>query len=133
MVIKFVAHVSGVDDEDGLVAGVAENEDGTGRTLLFQAAGEPPDEQDVQLGMDTYCLVTEDQGTAYGCVRELTIDGTRMTVVVGREHLSDLGLSDEAIDVELAVPPEAVEVLRESLGRFLTYGRSDARPAVLRL
>ncbi len=133
MTIEFVARVSGVDDEDVLVAGVAEHEDGTGRTLLFQASSEPADEQEVGLGMDTYCLVTEGQGTAYGCVRELTIAGTRMTVVVGSEHLSDLGLDDAVIDVELAVPSESVEVLREYLSRILTYGRADARPSILRL
>lgn len=88
MPIEFVAHVTGVDDEYCLVAGVAERDDGTGRALMFQAAHEPPDEQEVRLGMDTYCLVTENQATAYGCVRELAIDGERMHVVVSQEALA---------------------------------------------
>jgi hypothetical protein len=100
---------------------------------MFQAAHEPPDEQEVRLGMDTYCLVTENHATAYGCVRELTIDGDRMHVVISQEALADLGLDDASIQVHLAVQPESVEVLREYLGRILTYGRPDARPAVLRL
>jgi hypothetical protein len=53
MPIEFVAHVTGVDDEDCLVAGVAERGDGTGRALIFQAAHKSPDEQEVRLGMDT--------------------------------------------------------------------------------
>ena len=133
MPIEFIARVSGVDDEDCLVAGVAERDDGVGRELIFQASHEPPDEDDVECGMDTYCLVTEGQGTAYGCVRELTIDGDRMHVVVDREALEDLGLDDPSIKVRLAVDAEAIEVLRDYLGRILAYGREAARPAVLRL
>jgi hypothetical protein len=60
MPMEFVARVAGVDDEYCMVAAVAERDDGTGRALMFQAGHEPPDEQDVRLGMDTYCVVTED-------------------------------------------------------------------------
>lgn len=133
MSIDFVARVAGVDDEHCLVAALAEREDGTGRALMFQAGDEPPDEQEVGLGMDTYCVVTEGQVTAYGCVRELTIDGDRMRVVISDEVLADLGLDHGVIQVQLAVPPESVEVLRDYLGRILTYGRPDARPTVLQL
>jgi hypothetical protein len=133
MSIEFIARVAGVDDEHCLVAAVAEREDGTGRALMFQAGDEPPDEQEVRLGMDTYCVVTEAQGTAYGCVRELTIDGDRMRVVISDEVLADLGLDHGVIEVQLAVPPESVEILRDYLGRILTYGRPDARPTVLQL
>ena len=133
MPIEFVARVAGVDDEYCLVAAVAEHEDGTGRALLFQADVDEPDEQDVRLRMDTHCLVTEDQGTAYGCVRELAIDGDRMRVVLAQEALADLGLDDTVIEVQLAVDARSVEMLREYLGRILLYGRPDARPAVLRL
>jgi len=132
MPIDFVARVAGVDDEYCLAAAVAEHEDGTGRGLMFQAALEDPDEQDVHLGMDTHCLVTEDQGTAYGCVRELTIDGDHMHVLLAPEALTDLGLDDAVLRVRLAVEAHSVEALREYL-RILTYGRPDARPAVLRL
>ena len=133
MPIEFVAHVAGVDDEYCLVAAVSERDDGTGRTLIFQAGDEAPDEQDVRLGMDTHCLVTENQGTAYGCVRELTIDGDRMRVVIAPDALADLGLDDAEIRVQLAVEAQSIEVLRDYLGRILTYGRPGAQPAVLRL
>jgi hypothetical protein len=39
-----------------LVAGVAESGDGTGRELIFQASHEPPDDEDAEDGMDSYCL-----------------------------------------------------------------------------
>ena len=129
----FTASVAGVDDSDCLVAGVAERSDGTGRELIFQAPLEPPDQQDVESGMDTYCLVTEEQGTAYGCVRELTIDGERMRLLLRDDALEDLDLPDVAIEVRLEVDTQSLDPLREMLRRILTYGRQSARPSVLRL
>ncbi|MEU0562322.1 Imm10 family immunity protein [Dactylosporangium sp. NPDC006015] len=133
MPIEFVASLAGVDEEDCLVAAVGERDDGTGRALIFQAGDEPPGAQDVQLGMDTYCLSTECQGAAYGCIRELSIDGDRMRVVVSEDALADLGLEDAEIIVKLAADPQTLATFREYLARILTYGRLDARPAVLRL
>ncbi|WP_426502824.1 Imm10 family immunity protein [Dactylosporangium sp. McL0621] len=130
MPIEFVAHVAGVDDELCLVAAVAERDDGTGRALIFQAGSEPPDDQDVRLGMDTYCLVTETHGTAYGCVRELSISGDRMRVVVAADALADLDLDDTEIVVQLAADARSVEVFREYLARILMYGRPEAQPRV---
>jgi immunity protein 10 of polymorphic toxin system len=129
----FTAYVAGVDDGDCLVAGVAERDDGTGRALIFQASLEEPDEQDVDLGMDTYCLVTEQQGTAYGCVQELTIDGDRLRMLLREDALADLGLPDSAVEVRLAVDTAAIDQLGEALRQILSYGRESARPSVLRL
>jgi hypothetical protein len=133
MPIEFVAHLAAVDDEYCLVAAVSERDDGAGRTLMFQAGDEPPDEQDVRLGMDTHCLVSEKQGIAYGCVRELTIEGDRMQVIIAPDALADLGIDDAEIRVQLAVEAHSVELLREYLGLILTYGRPEAQPAILRL
>ncbi|MFI5896958.1 Imm10 family immunity protein [Actinoplanes sp. NPDC051513] len=72
------------------MAGVAERGDGTGRELIFQASLDQPDGGDADLGMDTYCLVTEQQATAYGCVRELTIDGDRLRVELSDDALVEL-------------------------------------------
>ncbi|MFI5910272.1 Imm10 family immunity protein [Dactylosporangium sp. NPDC051541] len=130
MLIEFVASV---DEEECLVAAVGERGDGTGRALIFQAGDEPPDAQDVQLVMDTYCLVTERHGTAYGCVRELSIDGDRLRVVVNEAARADLGLEDTEIIVELAADPQSLATFRAYLARILTYGRLDTRSAVLRL
>ncbi|GAB3835309.1 Imm10 family immunity protein [Dactylosporangium cerinum] len=132
MPIEFIGRVSGVDDELCLVAAIAERDDGTGRALVFQAGLEPPDDQDVRLGHDTHCLVTETHGTAYGCVRELAIDGNRMHVIIDQHALAELGLTDTEIQVELAIAPEAIELLRQYLSRVLTYGRPEAQPTVLR-
>lgn len=134
MTLRFTARVAGVDDRDCLVAGVAEGEDGTGRSLIFQALDEdPPSQQDIDLGQDTYCLVTETQGTAYGCVEELVIKGNTLRVVLRPEALDDLDLDVAFVEVELAVSPESLDAFREMLREIFAYGRADARPRVLQL
>ena len=123
MPLKFIARSSGTDDEnDVLVAGLAEGADGSGRVLFFEAGAD-----------DSYCLATEGPGTAYGCVRELTIDGDRLAIVVRDEAVATLGLGDPSILVQLAVDAQSVAALRHHLVRILSHGHADDRPAVLRL
>jgi hypothetical protein len=131
--MMFTAHVAGVDDSECLVAGLAERGDGTGRELVFQASLDQADEDDADLGMDTYCLVTEQQATAYGCVRELTIVGDRLRVVLSDDALVELGIADSVIEVRLAIDTTSRELLRAMLGKILSYGREAARPNVLQL
>ncbi|MFC7645518.1 Imm10 family immunity protein [Streptosporangium lutulentum] len=62
------------DDSETTVFGMAEHEDGTGNALIFMMSAEEPDEQEIGLGMDTYCVVREDQaGTTYGGVTHCEI------------------------------------------------------------
>jgi hypothetical protein len=133
MTLKFTARAASVDDEGCLIAGIAERADGTGRSLIFQADGEPPDQQEIDLGWDTYCLVTETHGTAYGCVEELRWEGNTLRLLLRPGALSDLGLDDMSIEVDLAASDDALEAVREALREILAYGREDARPRVLRI
>lgn len=136
MTIRFSARVVGVQEDEDLEvlsAGVAEYENGTGEMLLFQCGLYEPEEQDIALGMDSYCLVTADQGTAYGSVTGVSLHSRLLRVVVAPEHLDALGLDDTDIEVGLDVDEQDIERLREGLRRILVYGRQDARPAVMRL
>lgn len=55
-----------IDEEDEVVeAGFSEGIDDPGFTLLIQRTDYEPDEQDISLGMDTYCLVSGGR-THYG-------------------------------------------------------------------
>ncbi|MFC5955870.1 hypothetical protein ACFP51_15710 [Streptomyces pratens] len=66
MTHRFVACDVGAETgPDGyfIEAGIADLD---GFVMLFQCGGDEPDEQEVALGFDTHCLVTADQGTAYG-------------------------------------------------------------------
>lgn len=134
MTYRFTARAAGVEiDPDGYFteAGLAEREDGTGFILLFMAGEEDPDDQEVAPGMDTHCLVTAGQGTAYGCVREAVLEGNVFRVSLDPEALESLGLDDSEIEAVIEASAEDVARFREVLAQVLTYGRADALPARL--
>ncbi|MFD8145384.1 Imm10 family immunity protein [Streptomyces sp. NPDC059708] len=131
MTFRFVARVAGAEiDPDGyfVEAGVAERGNGTGFVLMFQHGEDEPDKQEVALGFDTHCLVTADQGTAYGCVREVALTGNVLRVCLDPSSLAALGLQDAEIEATLDAPAEDVARFREVLPQVLEYGRPDARP-----
>ncbi|WP_327150334.1 Imm10 family immunity protein [Nocardia sp. NBC_01329] len=135
MVYRFTALVvCGLDDpdiDDCMMAGVAESNDEEGFSLLFMCDFDEPDEQDVSLGMDTHCLVTPDQGTAYGCVRDVELTDDVLRVTLDPESLDDLGLTDPVVEALLRAPAADVARLREVLPRILVYGRPDTRPRLI--
>ena len=136
MTIRFTARAVGVDEDteaECLTAGVAEDEDGTGTGLLFMCGLNEPDEQDVELGEDTHCLVTADQATAYGVVEEVALRGRVLHVKIAADGLEELDLDDPDIEVLLDVEDDAIDRFRVALRRVMTYGRPEARPALLEL
>ncbi|MQS09510.1 Imm10 family immunity protein [Streptomyces alkaliphilus] len=131
MTHRFIARVASAEtdpDGDFLEAGVAEHRDGDGFFLSFMCDGGEPDEQDVSSGLDTHCLVTVDQGTAYGCVREAVLRGNVLRVSLDPSALPALNLSDPEIEAVLEAPAEEIARFRKVLSRVLAYGRRDARP-----
>ncbi|MGW7066945.1 Imm10 family immunity protein [Streptomyces sp. NPDC054855] len=128
MTYRFVAREAGAEiDPDGyfIEAGISDRD---GFVMLFQCGGEEPDEQDVSLGMDTHCLVTADQGTAYGCVRAVELTDDVLRVSLDPDSLPALKLSDCEIEAVIETPAEDIAQFREVLARVLAYGRADARP-----
>ncbi|MFF7813657.1 hypothetical protein ACFZCF_17360 [Streptomyces sp. NPDC007945] len=92
--------------------------------------GGEPDGQEIPLGMDSYCVVTPDQNTAYGCLRMVECEGDLLRLAFAPAHLDDLGLDDPVVEAVLQAPAEKVARMKEALQRVLTYGRSDALPVV---
>ncbi|MFB7220843.1 Imm10 family immunity protein [Streptomyces sp. NPDC056227] len=135
MTYRFTARIAcGFDDpdeDDCMMAGVAESNDEEGFSLLFMCDFDEPDAQEVSLGMDTHCLVTPDQGTAYGCVREVELDGDVLRVTLDPASLNDLGLTNPVVEALLRAPAADVTRMREVLPRILAYGRPDARPSLI--
>ncbi|WP_031015394.1 Imm10 family immunity protein [Streptomyces sp. NRRL F-5727] len=133
MPYRFTARVATTEiDPDGYFteAALAESEHG-GFTLMFMAGEEEPDDQDIAPGMDTHCLVTADQGTAYGCVREAVVEGNILRISLDPEALESLRLDEAEIEAVLEAPPEDVTRFREILAQVLGYGRADAIPTRL--
>lgn len=107
-------------------AGVAEEDEGF--FLLFTSTAGEPSAQEISLGFDTYCVITPDQSTAYGCVREVALAGSLLTVSLDSGCLDDLELEDATIEAVLDVPTESTAEMCEVLARVLTSGREEARP-----
>ncbi|MDI3390104.1 Imm10 family immunity protein [Streptomyces sp. B-S-A8] len=131
MTYRFTARAARTEiDPDGYFteAALAEREDGSGFILMFMAGEEEPDDQEVALGMDTHCLVTAGQGTAYGYVREAVLTGNVLRVSLNPEALEDLRLSDNEIEAVIDAPADDVALFREVLAQVLAYGRADAVP-----
>ncbi|MFJ8444634.1 Imm10 family immunity protein [[Kitasatospora] papulosa] len=117
-----------VDVDGEMQAGVAEHGDEEGFFLLFTRPVGEPSAQDVSLGLDTYCVMTPDQCTAYGCIREVALTGNLLTVTLDPGCLDELELDEAEIEVRLDVSAEVIEDLCDVLTKVLTYGRPDARP-----
>ncbi|MDQ8704899.1 Imm10 family immunity protein [Streptomyces sp. LHD-70] len=131
MTYRFTARIATTEiDPDGYFteAALAEEADGSGFTLMFMAGEDDPDDQEVALGMDTHCLVTAGQGTAYGCVREAVLTGNVLRVSLDPDALEDLRLSDSEVEAVIQAPDEDVVQFRAVLAQVLAYGRADAVP-----
>ncbi|MFD7631702.1 hypothetical protein ACFV7Q_37820 [Streptomyces sp. NPDC059851] len=131
MTYRFTARAARTEiDPDGYFteAALAEGEDGSGFILMFMAGEEEPDDQEVALGMDTHCLVTAGQGTAYGCVREAVLMGNVLRISLDPEALEDLRLTEHEIEAVIEAPAEDIRQFREVLAQVLGYGRADAVP-----
>lgn len=136
MTYRFTARLATTEiDPDGCFteAALAEGEDGNGFIMMFMAGEEEPDEQEVALGMDTHCLVTAGQGTAYGCVREAVLDGNVLRISLDPEALESLRLEEGEIEAVIEAPAHDVARFREVLAQVLTYGRANAVPTWLAL
>jgi hypothetical protein len=127
----FTARVScAVEEEDtnAFIAGVAEHPDGDGLSLLLMCSVQPPDEQDVSLGMDTYCLTDEQGITAYGCVETIKLTPTHLRLML-KPETEEFGWTRAT--VRLSLDEKSRDELSEGLRRVLTYGRPDAWPAAV--
>ena len=136
MTITFTARAVGVDEDaevECLTAGVAEDDSGTGMVLLFMCGLNEPDEEDIELGEDTHCLVTADQATAYGVVEEIALRGKVLHVKVAADGMEELGLDDPDIEALLDVEDDTIDQFRVALRRVMAYGRPDARPVRIEL
>ncbi|MGW7456755.1 Imm10 family immunity protein [Streptomyces sp. NPDC054797] len=118
-----------IDVHGEMQAGVAEEDEGF--FLLFTSAIGEPSAQDISLGLGTYCVMTPDQCTAYGCVREVALTGSLLTVSLDPECLDDLELEEAKIEAVLDVPAESIDEMREVLAKVLTFGREEARPQLI--
>src|SRR5215813_1002875 len=97
-------------------------------SLIFMECYDAEDEQNISLGMDTYCLVVDPgQWTVYGGVVECELSGDRLILRLTERAAEKLRTPTE-ISFGLALDSTQLEVLRRGLRRVLSSGRANAVP-----
>lgn len=117
------------EDDEVVEAGFAEGADGSGFALVFQRTDYEPDEQDIRLGMDTYCLTTGDGRTHYGGLLAADLDGGRLTLRLSRDAAETIGIT-EVTTVRLDVDAASLSALKNGLPQVVNWGRSEEIPTL---
>jgi hypothetical protein len=128
--VPAVLRDAGEADDEVYVVGVRESTDPQAWSLLLMECSpeDEEDEQEVGLGMDTYCLVVDPgQATFYGGIVECEVTATALSFVLTEEAASTLGMPLHVRFV-LDLPTGQRELLGRGLRRVLTSGRADAVP-----
>lgn len=122
------------DDTDLYVLGIRESaEEAESWSLLFMECTDAEDEQEIELGMDTYCLVVDPgQATTYGGVLECQVTGNRLHLLITDEAAEELGVPAR-LEFTLRLDEAHLTMVRSGLRRVLASGRPDAVPSLLEL
>lgn len=117
------------DDSDVYMIGIRETSAPDSWSLLFMEPPGAEDPQDIQLGMDTYCLVAgPGQATCYGGIRECELGSGRLHLKLTAETAGTLGMPvDTSFALEL-LTPQQIDLLGRGLARVLTSGRASEVP-----
>ncbi|HKD28455.1 MAG TPA: Imm10 family immunity protein [Xanthobacteraceae bacterium] len=119
---------AGEDDTNVYTVGVRESLDPESWSLMFMECYDAEDEQNISLGMDTYCLVVDPgQATFYGGVAECELSDDQLVLRLTEHAAEALGTPTD-IRLGLALDSAKLEVLRRGLRRVLTSGRANAVP-----
>ncbi len=116
------------DDSTTFVIGVRENTTPQAWGLAIFESEADPDDQDLGLGMDSYCLVVEPaHATTYGGVLECELRDTSLRLRLTSSAAGDLGLPADTT-FPLKVDPAQLSTLRLGLRRVFTSGRPNSQP-----
>lgn len=116
------------ENQDAFIVGLAEDETGDGACLVFQSALRPPDEQDVAAGMDSFCMLGEDDAIEYAGVVSATLADGALTLVLTEEAAEEFEIENDMRTIEIGVPATDVPRLAAGLHRIFTYGDPARQP-----
>jgi hypothetical protein len=116
------------DDSGTFVIGLRENTTPEAWSLLLFESADEPDEQDLDLDMDTYCVVVDPgQATTYGGVLECELRDTSLRLRLAGSAATDLGLPPDTT-FPLEVSAAQLATLRRGLRRVFTSGQPGHQP-----
>lgn len=127
----FVASVMAVGQDDELeymYVGVADAPFEPEHEFQLQKSLES-DPQDEALGMDTYCIVLEDQATHYGGITSCVLEGRVLTLDWDEE--AGLVFGADGLRIELGLDDGQIAAFRRGLERMFENDR--CAPPTLRL
>ncbi len=124
--------VEELTDLETFVVGLAERQDGSGRGLIFQSplSFDEIDEQDRALGMDTYCISTDEGASHYGGLTDCVLQDNALILRFEAEAAEMLGIAKEC-NLNLLVNQEDILQLREGLQRIFTSVRTRPTRLIL--
>jgi hypothetical protein len=114
--VQFTANTVVVDDSDDefILVGFADEQDGAYREALHFQRSHEFDEQDVALGMDSVYAERNDQSqSGYGGVQRVELHPNRVRVLIGDELAERMGTAE--FDITFTLPFAEFEPLREAL------------------
>ncbi|MEV7607550.1 Imm10 family immunity protein [Paenarthrobacter sp. NPDC089322] len=116
------------DDEMGFETVVLADQDLAPEWQLEFQRSLDPDEQDVALGMDSYCVTLTNGACAYGCLSSALVEEGRLRVIFSENGAQRLGL--ESPKMELLLDLDADQVHEMVTGLQSVLGR-DGNPPLL--
>jgi Immunity protein 10 len=110
-----------LEESNTLLIVFADTADHPSALLELQRSFEAFDQQDVELGMDTYCVITSSGATHYGGIISCTMSDTLLQLMLSEEASATLGVTGYAI--RLAFSSSEKASLRSGLIRLFEHDK----------
>ncbi|MDQ0987267.1 Imm10 family immunity protein [Streptomyces sp. V2I9] len=121
------------EDEETLEVGISGVEDsGVPRSFSIQRSTYEPDEQEIQSGMDSYNVSTEQGFTVYGCLRSVRLSHMVLTLEFTAEDAEALEIST-IVEVNLNEAQVDAENFSRKLREIVDWGSPAKRPDLVGL
>jgi hypothetical protein len=130
--VRYVATSVGIEDsmdDDFMDVWLSERPDGTGRSLSFQRTLHEVEQDDVDMGMDSYCVSADSGASVYGALLAVRRDGRVVTFSFVPEDAQLLRV-DETVEVEIDVDDLMLETVMDGLRKVLLWGREASIPSL---
>lgn len=106
---------------------VAEDDNGDGHHLDLQCMPDEPSPQNVRLGLDSYCIVSESGGVQYGGLKEVALHPDRLVLQFMDDAVEELELPSGVVELGIA-PGVDIDEIRSGLRKVLSYGNPGQIP-----
>ncbi|GGW09159.1 hypothetical protein GCM10010264_38130 [Streptomyces globisporus] len=108
---------------------ISEGDREDARYFDLQRMIEEPDQQEIDLELDSYCIVSESDGVDYGGLEEVTLLPGWLILQFRSESAKELELPSQAITLGIA-PGVDIGELRTGVKKVLTYGNPSKVPVI---